>query len=145
MKLGKKLEVTDKKERLKLLIDGEVFYTKLKSKIHYDDRKISEGLSPFRLKGQHLFGSLDVAWYYLVKTYTINGVELEDNRLSYEESCNSEFIYIASAGLNDYYKRDSISGWSVNAMERMCDRSLVHSTKESAIAHTKAMIKVAEQ
>lgn len=148
MKLGKKLEVTDIKERLKLLIDGEVFLCLSDSVIKYDD----SDTNPFRIiTGQadiSLFSScngMGQDWYYPAKTYIINGVELEDNRLSYEEAYNSVSFFVSSAISRNCSTKRAWSDFVSSDIRDMCDSGLIHSTREAAIAHRNAMIKVIEQ
>lgn len=149
MKLGKKLEVTDIKERLKMLIDGEVFLLKDGSHVFFDESDFEEGIHPFRnaLSGSNSCNAslaMDLGWYYPANTYTINGVELEDNRLSYEEIVNINSVFISDPTFEDMVDVISIEGLSERVVKHLCDNSLVHSDSEAAIAHTKAMVRVEE-
>tara|TARA_R110000851_G_scaffold187318_1_gene337171 strand:+ start:61264 stop:61698 length:435 start_codon:yes stop_codon:yes gene_type:complete len=144
MKLGKKLEATAAQKAL-LLEQGEVL-NGLNGVEYYYDETIT---SCFRARNSN-GGSVPIQrewlfdWYYPAKTYTINGVELVDERVKIE----SILDYVGTG-----YFVSSIYqpiGWHKTTRERsdlnqyLCSISMVHYTKEAAIAHAKAMIKVTE-
>lgn len=144
MKLGKKLEVTDIKERLKLLIDGEVFYTKEGNKIEYMHERFTKGDSPFTVSigcaPEPLKGIVHVDWYYPAKTYTINGVELVDERVLVDELFKGPY-FVPNLINRDMFVESNKPGFDPMIA---FSRGLVFRTKEAAIAHAKAMIQVTE-
>ena len=138
MKIGKKLEITDIKERLKLLIDGEVFYTDDGRKISMDNR------ATFMVNNSYIRDKVKVLredWYYPAKTYKINGVELVDERVTDHPMSINPSYYIPAIFESDFY-------YSIYYGHRDFDealaRGLVFKTKEAAIAHAQAMIRVEE-
>jgi hypothetical protein len=139
VKLGNKLEVTDIKERMKLLIDGEVFTDDSGFLIYYED-------FGFCFDGP-VFEDLNEKtalknWYYPAKTYTINGVELVDERIDYVEAKKRSGIFVSDIENTSMYKYLRAEETNDSYLVTMCIKSLVHFRKEAAIAHTKAMIRV---
>tara|TARA_R110000850_G_scaffold269167_3_gene401031 strand:- start:1415 stop:1852 length:438 start_codon:yes stop_codon:yes gene_type:complete len=142
IKLGKKLKVTDIKERMKLLIDGEVFYTVAGGKIEFESSNKN-----FMFDEEHFCHvddeSLNDHWFCPAKTYTINGVELVDERFAGIDLESSRDGYISNPSCSEYYKEATYDkAYDKIAIELLMTRNLVHRTKEAAIAHTQAMIKV---
>ena len=127
----KKLETTDFKERLKRLIDGETFLCDQGGLIRFNPgtQTFMHGITTFYGVGDIvIFGD----WYYPPKTYTINGIELEDNRVKRHATLGD--YYMSSTEHRSMYKNVNCPAGHV------IDRGLVHTTKESAIAHAKAMM-----
>ena len=143
--LGKKLEVTDIKERMKLLIDGEVFYGNGDAKWYFDST-LHVDENPFRYsdceRWEPINKTWDSDWYYPAKTYTINGVELVDERMTSSEFKELGEGYLCEAMDIEGGDHVSMASTLLFEMESACEKSLMHHTKEAAIAHTKAMIKV---
>lgn len=135
MKLGEKLKVTDIKERMKLLIDGEVFYSTDEERIEFANFMFYVGGDIFDQVGEQY---LNDNWYYPAKTYTINGVELIDERYVYGNVKKIKVVYISDPIRDDLYYAATFC----DVYSGKCERSLVHRTKEAAIAHAKAMIRV---
>ena len=142
MKLGKKLEVSGDKEIIKLLVDGAVFYSQYGCDLVFRNNQV--------MYNTHFVASstLDISdydWYYPAKTYTINGVELVDERLSYEEAIKSKWVYFSSTMSVPLYENCHQPDMkSKEYMQQLCDFNLVHSTQKAAILHTQSMIQVAK-
>ena len=147
MKLGDKLEVTDLQERLKLLIDGEVFYTSESWSILFSDRYLSKGESPFRVKSKNvsepaeLLTSLKQDWYYPAKTYKVGDTELTDTRVNSTNIHNYKSVFVIDlleSGLVVQHKSQDLRSARILLL---ANRDLIHSTKEGGVAHGEALLK----
>jgi hypothetical protein len=142
IKLGKKLDSTCISSRLTLLATGEVFYTKNIEEIKFNGYSLN--INGWRVCGKKEY-LLDQDWYYPAATYTINDVELVDERLSYEKAVKSECIYLSSTMSKRFHADCSNpDSQSKEYLRHLCDFSLVHNTQEAAVLHTKAMMRVSE-
>ena len=142
-RLGDKLDVPDIKDRIKLLVDGQTFFSK-------DGRIIV--MNDFRLTyGEYHFSEVRKCillqdWYYPALTYTINGVELTDNRVT-QISKNYKEYYVSDCLDKNYFSYANSTyansnGNTSKSLERLIKRSLLHNTKEAAVLHAKAIMRV---
>lgn len=143
LKLGKKVEIKERKELIKLLVDGEILHSRcgvraafVGTQVRYDYTKASSDTNNDPIT------CLD--WYYEAeKTYTINSAKLVDKRLRYKEAVESDCIYFSSpmsASLYEICNQPNMQ--NKEYMQQLCDFSLVHSTQEAAVLHTAAIIRV---
>lgn len=137
-RLGDKLDVPDIKDRIKLLVDGQTFFSK-------DGRIIV--MNDFRLTyGQYHFSEVRKCillqnWYYPAPTYTINGVELTDNRIK-EVKPNDKGGYMADCCQSSYFTHYRNTDNNIVYLKEIAKRNLLHKTQEAAVLHAKAIMKV---
>lgn len=140
MLLGKKLEVTDMKGRLKLLVDGQTFVTKTGEIIGIDSEyTFTYGDTYFYdVRKNILLGD----WYHPTLNYLVNGVELPDLRVTDQDNLEiiSE-VYISSTEHQNGFKAlKDIAFYSKTYIKYVLKNDLIHRSPEAAASHTSALI-----